>query len=245
MERIGCRAFLFDLDGVLIDSTPAVIRVWHRWALEHGFDPEDVIRRAHGRPSLTTIREFLPDADHDFENRIVERAEIEDLEGVVPMPGARELVERLSDERWAIVTSGTRPLAEARLRASGLPRPSHMVTATDITHGKPDAEPYLKGAAILGFTAESCIVMEDAPAGVVSGKKSGARVIAVRTTAPDSELHDAGADWIVDDCRAISLLEFSAEQELAFFIRNNSAEKVSSPAKGFEATTEIHESKYD
>ena len=230
MEKISCSVFLFDLDGVLIDSTPAVERVWHRWALEHGFDPAEVIRKAHGRPSLTTIREYLPDSDHDHENKIVERAEIEDLEGIVPLPGARQLLEMLTDERWAIVTSGTRPLAEARLGASNLPRPSHIVTATDVKHGKPHPEPYLKGASMLGFPAERCIVMEDAPAGVRAGKTARARVIAVRTTASDPELKEAGADWIVNDCRAISLLECKPGQDLIFVIGNGGRSTVSSPA---------------
>ena len=88
MTRIHCGALLFDMDGVLIDSTPAVGRVWRKWALERDFDPEEVVARAHGRPSLTTVRELLPDADHDAENSIIERREIEDLEGVVPLPGA-------------------------------------------------------------------------------------------------------------------------------------------------------------
>ena len=217
-ERIACSAFLFDLDGVLIDSTPAVTRVWHRWAIKHGFDPAEVVHRAHGRPSLTTIREYLPDVDHDFENRIVERHEIEDLEGVVALPGTREFLDRLPMDRWAIVTSGTRPLASVRLHAAGLPIPAHLVTANDISNGKPHPEPYLKGASILGFPPQSCIVVEDAPAGIRSGKAAGARVIAVGTTAKNSELGDAGADWIVDDCRAISLLECGTRQDLSFFL---------------------------
>lgn len=215
-EQITCSALLFDLDGVLIDSTPAVARVWHRWAIQHGFDPAEVVHRAHGRPSLTTIREYLPDADHDFENRIVERHEIEDLEGVIALPGARELLGRLPTERWAIVTSGTRPLAEVRLRAAKLPIPSHLVTASDIHYGKPHPEPYLKGASILGFSSNSCIVLEDAPAGIKSGKAAGARVIALRTTATDPELKIAGANWIIDDCGAISLLESGTAPGLAF-----------------------------
>src|SRR5579863_2708706 len=128
MNQIQCSALLFDLDGVLIDSTPAVARVWRRWALEHGFDPEEVVAHAHGRPSLTTVLEYLPDSDHAAENREVERREIEDLDGVVPLPGALELLAGLPQDRWVIVTSGTRPLAEVRIKAAGLPLPLHMVT---------------------------------------------------------------------------------------------------------------------
>jgi len=121
MIAIRCSALLFDLDGVLIDSTPAVARVWSRWAAEHGLDPETVVRQAHGRPSRSTIRELLPAADIEREDREVERREIEDLDGVVLLPGARELLNTLSPERWTIATSCTRPLAEVRLRAAGLP----------------------------------------------------------------------------------------------------------------------------
>jgi len=207
MTQLHCAALLFDMDGVLINSTPAVARVWRRWAIEHGFDPEEVVARAHGRPSLATVREYLPLTDHEAENREVERREIEDLEGVVPLPGATALLASLPPERWIIVTSSTRPLAEARLRASGLLLPKNLITATDITHGKPHPEPYLKAAALLGFPPADCIVLEDVPAGVRSGKAAGARVIACRTTAPDSDLSAAGADWIVNSCADIRAIE--------------------------------------
>ncbi len=200
MIAIRCSALLFDLDGVLIDSTPAVARVWHGWAVEHGLDPETVVRMAHGRPSRTTIRELLPNADIDREDREVERREIADLDGVVLLPGARELLNILPTERWTIATSGTRPLAEVRLRAAGLPIPTTMITSTDVKIGKPDPEPYLKAAAKLGFAASDCIVLEDAPAGVRAGKAAGARVIAFLTTMPRRVLEDAGADWIVQNC---------------------------------------------
>ncbi len=96
MKRIRCSALLFDMDGVLVDSTPAVARVWRSWALAHGFDPDEVVARAHGRPSISTVRDYLPHADHEAENRIVERMEIEDLAGVVPLPGSRELLQQPS-----------------------------------------------------------------------------------------------------------------------------------------------------
>jgi mannitol-1-/sugar-/sorbitol-6-phosphatase len=207
MTEIRCSALLFDMDGVLIDSTPAVARVWRNWAIEHGFDPAEVVGRAHGRPSLTTIREYLPNANHLAENREVERREIEDTEGVVFLPGARELLASLPQGRWTIATSCTRALAEVRLRVAGLPIPERLITSNDVTNGKPDPEPFLKAAANLGFAAEDCIVLEDAPAGIRAGKASGARVIAFRTTVPETELHIAGADWIVNSCAEIELVE--------------------------------------
>ncbi len=204
MDTIRCSAVLFDLDGVLIDSTPAVTRVWHRWAVEHGFDPETVVQLAHGRPSRITIRDLLPNADNDRENREVERREMEDLEGVVLLPGAGQLLNTLPPDRWTIATSCTRALAEVRLRAASLPIPKAMITATDVKIGKPDPEPYLKAAAKLGFAAADCIVVEDAPAGVRAGKAAGARVIAFLTTMTRRSLEDAGADWIVQNSADIT-----------------------------------------
>ena len=206
---ITASALLFDLDGVLVDSTPAITRVWAKWSIEHGFEPEKTTRDAHGRPSIEVVRELLPQADAEAENQRIELAEIEDTEGVIPLPGALELVSSLPPMRWAIVTSCTRPLAEVRIRAAGLPVPPTLVTSSDITNGKPHPEPYLKGALALGVEAADCIVVEDVPAGIRSGKAAGARVIALRTTASDHDLISAGADWVVDDCRAISTTDDS------------------------------------
>jgi mannitol-1-/sugar-/sorbitol-6-phosphatase len=221
MTPITCGALLFDLDGVLVDSTPAVTRVWSRWAVAHGFDPNDVVRKAHGRPSIETIRDYLPDSDYEAENSLVERGEIADLEGVVFLPGARELLTALPPDRWAIVTSCTRNLAAARLRAAGLPSPKRIVTCDDIKNGKPNPEPYLKGAALLGIPAKDCVVVEDAPAGIRAGKAAGARVIACRTTAPESELKRAGADWTVDDCKSISLDQGNSKTGLRLFLNDD------------------------
>lgn len=204
MEEIRCSAVLFDLDGVLIDSTPAVDRVWRGWAIEHGFDPDVVVHKAHGRPSRTTIRELLPNADIDREDREVERREIGDLDGVVLLPGAGQLLDALPPDRWTIATSCTRALAEVRLRAAGLPIPKDMVTSSDVKIGKPDPEPYLKAASKLRFAASDCIVVEDAAAGVRAGKAAGARVIALLTTMNRRDLEEAGADWILQNCADIA-----------------------------------------
>jgi sugar-phosphatase len=210
---------LFDMDGVLVDSTPAVARVWAGWARENGFEPDEVVRKAHGRPSIATICELLPHADHAEHDREVERREIADLDGVIPLPGAMELLLALPLHRWAIVTSCTRQLAGVRIAAAGLPKPKHLVTATDVRHGKPDPEPYLKGALILGAPASECIVIEDAPAGIRAGKAAGAHVVALRTTASDAELQEAGADWIVDDCAALFVDSAAAQDGFLLFSR--------------------------
>jgi sugar-phosphatase len=204
MMAIRCSAVLFDMDGVLIDSTPAVARVWTRWAIRRGLNPDKVVQMAHGRPSRTTIRELLPDANIDLEDREVERQELADLDGVVLLPGARELLDSLPPDRWTIATSCTRALAEVRLQAAGLPIPKNMITSTDVKIGKPDPEPYLKAAAKLGFAASDCVVVEDAPAGVRAGKAAGARVIALLTTMSRRDLEDAGADWILHNCAEIT-----------------------------------------
>ena len=204
MTTIRCQAVLFDMDGVLVDSTHAVARVWRKWALERGFDPEKVVRAAHGRPSIDTVRDFLPNADSNAENLEVERQEVEDLDGVVAIAGAQVLVTSIPAGRWTVVTSATRPLAEVRLRAAGIPIPDSLITADDIQRGKPHPEPYQKAADRLGYAASECIVVEDAPAGIRAGKAAGARVIAVPTTSNRRELESVGADWVVRNCADIS-----------------------------------------
>lgn len=207
MVEITCSGLLFDLDGVLVDSTPAVARVWRKWAIEHGFEPEETVRRAHGRPSVETVRELLPDADSEKENQVILRGEIEDTDCVVPLAGTRELLSSLPENQWALVTSCARPLAEVRLKTAGLPLPRNIVTCDDVRRGKPDPEPYVKGAALLGLPPSNCVVFEDAPAGIIAGKAAGALVIALRTTASDSELEDAGADWILSGYDDLSVLQ--------------------------------------
>lgn len=203
-QVIRTGALLFDLDGVLIDSTPTVARVWSKWAVERGFDPKEVVEHAHGRPSISTIRHFLPNSDHELENREVERREIADLEGIIVLPGALALLKSLPPDRWTIATSCTRRLAEVRLRAAGLPIPPLMVTSTDVTNGKPHPEPFLKAAGKLNVAATECVVLEDVPAGVRAGKAAGARVIAMRTTFAEKYLLDAGADFVLNSCADIS-----------------------------------------
>jgi sugar-phosphatase len=189
--KLSCAAILFDLDGVLIESRPAVERQWAIWAREHNLDPEKVIPIAHGRPTIETIREVAPQLDADIEAATMEQREISDLEGVRAIPGAADLLARIPPDRWAVVTSATRDLAITRLRYVGLPAPRTMVSASDITHGKPDPEPYLKGAAALRFQPRECLVIEDAPSGIKAGQAAGMRVIAVPTTYAVDELRHA------------------------------------------------------
>jgi sugar-phosphatase len=212
--EVQTRGILFDLDGVLVDSTPAVARCWSRWAEQYGFNAEEIVRRAHGRPSIVTLRELMPDGDYEEENRKMEEWEIADTNGVVPLPGVTEILRALPEEQWAIVTSCTRPLAEVRIRVAGLPRPKKLVTSGDVQRFKPDPDPYLKGAELLGFAPMDCVVVEDAPAGIRAGRAAGSRVLALRTTEVDELLKAAGATWIVDDLSRVALGPVGAGRQL-------------------------------
>src|SRR5882724_3354299 len=182
------RAILFDMDGVLMDSTPSVERVWRAWAQAHGLNPESGAAQAHGRRSIETIRAVAPELDAEKENVVVEQMEIDDKEGVTALPGAAELLAHLPTDRFAIVTSATRPLAVARLGYAGIPVPRHIITANDVVHGKPSPEPFLKGAALLGFAPADCLVFEDSPAGIASVRAAGMQAVALQTTYPADQL---------------------------------------------------------
>jgi sugar-phosphatase len=187
------KALLFDMDGVLIDSTRAVERVWRKWAIEHRLDPQTVIEQAHGRRSLETIRAVAPHMDAERENVKVEQMEIDDKEGVTALAGASQVLCGLPAQRFAIVTSATRPLAAARLGYAGLAVPRFMITADDVREGKPRPEPYLKGAALLGVAPGDCLVFEDTPAGVAAARAATMQVIAVTTTYCEEDLKSADA----------------------------------------------------
>jgi mannitol-1-/sugar-/sorbitol-6-phosphatase len=193
MLAFPCEAILFDLDGVLVDSTPCVTRVWSAWAREHGLDAESVVRIAHGRPTIATVRDVAPHLDAQLETDRIEQREINDTNGLRVLPGAKELLTRLPVERYTIVTSGTRQLATRRLQAVGLRVPPTMITADDITNGKPDPEPYLAGARVLGYKPMKCLVFEDAPSGIRAAKSAGMVAIGVPTTYRPEELEQADA----------------------------------------------------
>jgi mannitol-1-/sugar-/sorbitol-6-phosphatase len=207
MPRITCRGLLIDMDGVLVDSTAAIARVWARWAARHNLDPVAVTALAHGRTSLTSIKDLLPHETpevHLEEDRWMLQAEIEDVADVIALPGARELLASVPSDRRAVVTSAARNLAELRLRAAGVwDLVHHLVTSSDIQYGKPNPEPYLKGAAALRIPPADCVVIEDAASGTRAGKSAGARVLALRTTSTDAELLAAGAEWIANDCASL------------------------------------------
>ena len=193
MDRFECEAVLFDLDGVLVDSARPVERVWRAWAERHGLDAAQVVKVAHGRRTIETVQLFTPHLDAEAEAKELERAEIEDTTGLLEADGAGALLAILPAGSWAVVTSGTRVLATARLRNTGLQIPRVLVGAEDVEKGKPDPECYLKGAELLGVSAERCVVVEDTPAGIQAARSAGMVAVAVATTHRASELSKADA----------------------------------------------------
>ncbi|MGA3125814.1 MAG: HAD-IA family hydrolase [Candidatus Korobacteraceae bacterium] len=193
MPFLLVQGVLFDLDGVLIDSTAGVTRVWRDWGIRNGLDPARTAHAAHGRRAIDTVRLLAPQLDAEAELRDLERREIADSHDVVVFPGAARLLASLPPRRWAIVTSGTSDLACHRLRVAGLLLPQFIVTGGDIERGKPHPEPYLRGAALLGLGPAACIAVEDAPNGIHSASDAGMPVLAVPTTYAVSELAQATA----------------------------------------------------
>lgn len=195
------RAVLSDLDGVLVDSGAVIESTWRRFAGLHGLDAEHVLAQSHGRRTVDLICLVAPHLDADAEAARIEREEIESARGLQILPGARELVESVPAGRFAIVTSGSRALAVARLRAAGLPVPQVLVTAEQVDDGKPDPAGYLRAAALLGVDPAHSLVLEDAPAGVEAGLAAGMTVIALLTTNDESALRNAHSR--VPDLRAL------------------------------------------
>jgi sugar-phosphatase len=191
MTTFRCAAILFDLDGVLVDSTRSVERQWRIWAREQGIDEEKVMAVAHGVRAIEVIRTVAPHFDAEAEVRKLESREAADHDGVAVMPGAADLVRSIPDGSWGVVTSGTRHLATARLRLAGIPVPKVMVAADDVTNGKPHPEPYLKGAELLAVNPVECLVIEDAPAGIRSAHAGGMKVVALTSTYRSAALREA------------------------------------------------------
>lgn len=180
-RSFAARAIVFDLDGVLADSTYAVNASWEAWAKRHDVDPAAAIANGHGRPSIDGIRLTAPHLDAQTSFAEMEELEESFLESVVPIAGAREFVERVSalNVPWAVATSGTRRIAVPRLQYAGIPEPPVLITADDITNGKPDPEPYERAARGLGIEPWHCVVFEDAPSGILSARRAGAAVIGI------------------------------------------------------------------
>lgn len=191
MKSLTARALLFDLDGVLVDSIASVEFAWRDWAANHNMDADAILRVVHGRRAADTVAAVAPHLNLQDEVASLSQRESTESRGLHRIEGAAALVRRLDTNQWAVVTSGTRAVATFRLRIGGVPMPNTLVAAEDVTKGKPDPEGYLRAAQLLGRKPSECIVVEDAPAGLVAARAAGMQSIGVGTTFDVSQLADA------------------------------------------------------
>lgn len=198
---IQCAALLFDLDGVLVHSADSLRRSWCRWAHEHGFELSVVESAARGRRTVDTIRQLAPEMDAGRAAAELEATQALDVADVLAGRGARELLNCLGVDEWAVVTSGTRHLARARIQAARLPEPTVLVTGDEVGNGKPDPEGYLLASTRLGSEPSKCVVIEDAGAGVRAARQAGMHVIGLVNGKDSTELVEA--DMLVNSCEDI------------------------------------------
>jgi sugar-phosphatase len=216
---IVTQGLLFDMDGVLISSIAGVNRCWRRWAAHYRVPNAENVTVAHGTRAVDLIKAFRPDLnDQDVKAglRLIEDMEIEDVADLEVLPGVRQLLGSLPSERWTIVTSATRRLLLGRLKAAKLPFPGELIAGDDVIHGKPHPEPYRKGAKLLGFPPEDCIVVEDAPSGVGAGVAAGSQVLGVLGTYAPEELYAAGAAWVVKSLDRVNVTAATGGLRLDF-----------------------------
>jgi len=211
---VEAKGLLFDMDGVLISSIGSVRRSWRKWAKIYGIPDADNYEVPHGMRAIEIVKSLRPDIDAEEGLRVVEDIEVDDTEDMKVLPGVKALLEGLPADRWAIVTSATKRLTVERLKVAGLPLPERLITADMVERGKPDPEPYMRGAALLGFASDECVVVEDAPSGVGAGKAAGSRVLGVIGTHMLEELHQA--DWVVGSLEGLKVVSSSAGLELRF-----------------------------
>lgn len=176
-------AFLFDMDGTVLNSIAVAERVWTAWAERRGVDAASLLATVHGRKAIETITRLgLSGIDPAEEVRFLTQAEIDDVAGVEAIAGALNFLKSLPRDRWAIVTSAPRELAEVRLEAAGLPWPPVLIAGEDVQNGKPAPDCFMLAATILGQPIEECLIFEDAPAGIEAAEASGASVLVVSAT---------------------------------------------------------------
>jgi mannitol-1-/sugar-/sorbitol-6-phosphatase len=199
---VRCQGVLFDMDGILISSLGSVERSWTKWGEMRSVDTALALKTAHGRRAIETIALLRPDLDSEAELKILEDQEIADNEGLRALPGVCELLRSLPDDRWTVVTSATEKLARVRLADGGIPVPARLVTADQVTRGKPHPEPFIAGAALLGFKPEDCVVFEDSASGAIAGRAAGCIVIAT-TFSHSVESLDA-AHYLVEDLTGVT-----------------------------------------
>lgn len=212
--RVVTQGILFDMDGVLVSSIGSVVRCWRRWAEIYDIPNAEIYEVPHGQRAIDIIKMLRPDIDPEEGLRVIEDMEMEDTADLVVLPGVKALLESLPPERWAIVTSATRRLLLGRLKVAGLPLPERIISGDMVERGKPDPEPYRRGAALLGFQPEECVVVEDAPSGLGAGVAAGCRVLGVLGTHSIQELE--GASWIVPSLEELAVTSNAAGLELRF-----------------------------
>jgi len=200
------------MDGILISSLGSVERSWTKWAQLRGIDPAYACRTTHGCRSIETVAKLRPDLDAEAENRIIEEMEIEDTEGIVLLPGVLKLLAALPADRWTVVTSATERLARVRMAAGGVPVPERLVTANQVSRGKPHPQPFLAGAALLGFAPEQCVVFEDASSGVQAGRAAGCTVVATTFSHSIQSLGDA--DYLIPDLTGVEAINLPGGEGL-------------------------------
>jgi len=203
MKQFECEAVLFDLDGVLVDSTACVERHWRLWAQQQGLDAAEIIKISHGRPTIETIRLVAPYLSAESEARSLDQSQADDTADLVEIAGAAKLLAAIPKNRWAVITSGNYAIATTRMRHTGLPLPQVLVTSDNLSQGKPHPEGYLKAATLLGAKPKQCMVIEDSPPGIQAAQAAGMAVIGVTTTYRAAEL--SAADTCVQTLADIQL----------------------------------------
>lgn len=195
--EVEVSGLLFDMDGVLVSSIGSVLRSWRRWAKHYGLPNPEKLVIPHGMRAIDIVTQLKPDIDKAEGLRLIEDFEIADTADLEVLAGVCTLLESLPAHRWAIVTSATRRLLLGRLKAAGIPVPDRIISGDQVKRGKPDPEPYRRGAELLGAQPQDCLVFEDAPSGVRAGVAAGCKVLGVLGTHTAGELREAGANWIV------------------------------------------------
>lgn len=212
--RVETKGLLFDMDGVLISSIGSVRRSWRLWAKMYDVPDAENYEVPHGMRAIEIVKSLRPDIDAKEGLQVIEDIEVADTDDLKVLPGVKALLESLPPDKWAIVTSATHRLTVERLKVAGLPLPDRLISADMVERGKPDPEPYRRGAELLDLRPEECIVVEDAPSGVGAGKAAGARVLGVLGTHMPEELKEA--NWVTGSLEGLAAIAKNGSLELRF-----------------------------
>lgn len=211
---VEAKGILFDMDGVLISSIGSVVRCWKQWAKVYGIPDAENYEVPHGMRAIEIVRSLRPDIDPEEGLHVIEDLELKDMADLKVLPGVKALLQSIPPERWTIVTSATRRLMLGRLEAAGLPVPPRIISGDMVERGKPDPEPYRRGAELLGFLPGECVVVEDAPSGVGAGVAAGCRVLGVLGTHSREDLCEA--DWVAPSLEGLTVTASADGLELRF-----------------------------